>query len=399
MRKYVSCRLMLAVLAVLFVVTASPAAAVQVTPSNMQGWVLATVTSGNALFTPGPLGNLTGPGALWLYCGGDGSTSVPPYPGQIWMGTNAYDETRLEAITELSYDSWTSNSGIYKSGGGSWYDRWSGPRQQCGLRLFIDPQDATARRVLFYRPRGNDYAPYVDDMLYENAWVHNDCLDTGYWDVLDPSLTTGQFTHYSQSWGAILGLFPNGKIVQPALEPAAGEWPEVNPPNSPNACGISLEWGAEMYGLNDKPNVPWKNWWRETVNGIGWVDNVVIAVDYSGTVYDFEPDSIEVTVTGNATAMQSQVSYKSCRQRFFVPYGRVAARVTQSRFEEFCLDDGSPTATRVHCPSNPNPTLGQWTRVYGLLVPGYSNRWYNTDPIPNRFHTDIYDNHILNVGP
>lgn len=408
MKKCVSTRLLLSALVVACAITACSADVIKpsdlVAPGSPTGWSLVTVSSGNALFTAAPLG-CPGTGALWVAPGGDGSTSTPPYPGQIWMGTNAYNGTLLSDITTLTYDTWTSNSGIYKPTGTMLKDRWSGPRQQVTFRMCIDPGNGSPKRMLYFAPRGADYAPFVDDLSHENNWLTNDCLNGGRWYDFQYQVSMGQST-----WAEIVARYPNGRIAQPALQ-VGGAWPEASPPDSPNACGISLEWGAEMYGLNSgyqsSPGSPMytvpcsKNWWRECLNGIAWVDNVQVGVGGADpTVYDFEPETDPGVVTGSGKSLQALAAYKSCRLTRFDVVGKVA---NVGGDGEFQVDDGSPevplqnSATTtismdVWCRSIGTPTVsvGDWVRVRATLVPGYSNRWFDNGPIVNRFHTLPY---------
>lgn len=391
MSKSLSIKLALFAFTALVAISACSADTVVVKPSNMQGWVLATVSSAYASFNePAPLDNELAPGALYVGCGGAGSSNdgSEGYPGQIWMGTNAYTGKLLSEITELKYSTWTSNSGIYKPTGTAWYDRWSGPRQPIGLRLVVDPQIPGENvRMLYYRPRGNEFAPYVDDDGLVNMWVNHDCMLQGYW--VDINLGS---SYWNGSWSALLSRYPNGKIVQPTLQPGNGQWPEAIPPNTPNACSLSLQWGGEMYGLNNVPSVPAKNWWRESCNGIAWADNVRIGANGETTVYDFESDNPGNVVFTNTKFVHDLVSYRTRNMHNYVVAGKVTEPLTSYKKPgEFWVSDGSPTPVRVF-PGTPSiVSPGYQLKVFGLNVPGYSNRWYDTDPVLPRIHTTFWN--------
>lgn len=409
MRKPVYCKLASIVL-VGMLAAASCSAQIVVKPSDLvpagstTGWSLVNLNGGNAIFCVAPLGG-QGYGALLCVPGGDGSVATPPYPGQIWMGTNEYNGTALSALTELSYDTWLTNAGIYKTKDTFLKDKWSGPKQQITLQMCIDPGDGNPKRMLYYRPRGDDFAPYVDD--YANAWVHNVAVgtgETGYWYDFQYQVSLGKST-----WAEIAARYPNGTIAKPAQQTGSA-WPNPSTPDTPNACGISLEWGAEMYGLNSGGviggttplytcPISSNNWWRECLNGIGWADNVQIGVNGGfPTQYDFEPAETRVAVTGCGNALQSTVTYKSKYLQPFAVYGTVCAIGAGNG--EFELDEGSPSVfiqdktttipKKIWCKvpgSTPSVSIGDKVRVFGVLVPGYSNRWYADGPVVNRFHT------------
>ena len=362
------------------------AANVVVKPSDLKGWELATVSTGYATFTeraPVALVGLSiGKGAFYATCGAAGDSSSGVYPGQVWFGTNAYNGIRLDQITALSYYEWCTNSGIWNPNKAGLPDQWSPPRQPIGLRLIIDPQDSTPARMIYYRPRrttaGYGYAPYPDDTDELNYWVYHDFFNANARFV---EFIYNQGVYYGD-WNWLKARFPNGKIVQPALQ-VGGQWPEANPVNTPNACGLSFQWGGEMYGLCDLPTVPWRNWWRESYNGITWMDHFTIGVSGSNTVYDFEADAPGRTVACAPNATQDLVTYWSRLAQSYVIYGQV---VSPPGSEDFYVYDGRKTV-RVRCLFGDSVIReGDFCRVYGIILPSYSLQPLG-DPVPMRLHS------------
>jgi hypothetical protein len=444
----------LAVCALLLLTTAC-FAQTMVTPSNMQGWVLSTLNGAAAQWTVRPPGNGLGDGALWAYCGGEGSTSYENYPGQIWMGTNAYNGTKLSDIELMSYKTWTTNAGIYKNTGTMLKDRWSGPRSQFQIQMCIDPGDGGPKKILYYRPNGDaKSAPYVDGSMApnmtQNQWTDNTAVGptiTGYWLDLQVDVSATKLT----SWDAVKARFPNGSIAQPAQQPPTPfpypnpapegtyvPWPNPAIVDTPNACGISLFWGAEERGQSggldgaagSSPayHTPCtKNWWRESLGGISWVDDFKIITNTAWDEYDFEPEpgTVQTEVAGNVTALMNQVTWNSRLVRPFVAYGLVK----RLDVTEGCvwLEDGGATfpwqTGGAVSDAELNPTytyVGQWVkaepytalnamdlkvdtsfvRAKGVMVPGYSNRWFKTGRVPNRLHVKLgpgFDGNLIRL--
>ncbi|MDH7601271.1 MAG: hypothetical protein QHI38_03900 [Armatimonadota bacterium] len=394
------------VLAFVFLLAASScwAQVKVITPSNMQDMILATVTSANAWFAdPAPPGGLGGSGALFMSLGGDGSSSTGNYCGQVWLGTNAFAGVKLTDLTMLSYQTWCSNSGIWNAAQGT----WSPPRQPCTLRLVIntnDPLDPTPIRMLMFRPikltgasePGYGLAPYPEDFNYLNLWKTQDCLygGDGCWAEFyygqTPCLWTG-------TWGELLAKYPNATITIPELQ-VGGEWPEAYPVNTPNGCGLSLEWGAESRGGGDWPTQPWKNWWREALNAVGFVDYLQVGVGADYVVYDFEADSKNPPVAMNGKALQEGASRTGAQNWPFVVYGRCVERTLPVPSyppwrddAHFYLEDGSGQQIEVVCLQHEyaGVTLGKYYRVQGRALPRYSIM-PSGQPTPMRIHTDAW---------
>ena len=375
-----------------------------ITPSNMQDMVLATVSSAIAsLSDPAPPGGLGGSGALFMSLGGAGSDPAGNYCGQVWLGTNAYAGVKLADLTMLSYQAWCSNAGIWNAS----QQKWSPPRQPCTLRLVIntnDPMDPTPIRMLMYRPikltgadePGYGLSPYPEDFNYLNVWKTHDCLygADGCWAEFyygqTPCLWTG-------TWGELLAKYPNATIAIPDLQ-VGGQWPEAYPVNTPNGCGLSLQWGAESKGGGDWPNQPWKNWWRETLNAVGFADYLEVGVGANIDVYDFEADSKNPPVAVNGKGFQETAARNGARNWPFVVYGRCVERTLPVPSyppwrddAHFYLDDGSGQQVEVVCLQHEyvGVTIGKYYRVQGRALPRYSIMPQGSS-VPLRIHTDAW---------
>ena len=406
--------LVLSLVALLIAAAGAGADVKIVTPSDMQGMVLATVTSGSAMFQdpappPGAALGAGGTGAVYMALGQKGSCSTCDYCGQVWLGTNAYNGVALADIAQLSYETWCSNNGIWQGGT---QNKWSPPRQPCGLRLVIDtnndPPDAVPIRMLIFRPLKNaasgqigfGFSPYPEDFNYLNRWRSWDCLygADSIWAEFtynaSPCLWTG-------TWTELLAKYPNAKIAAPALQlPAgAGQWPPVeNPPDTPNGCGLSLQWGAETMINGDWPTQPWKNWWRDAWDGIGFVDYLQVGVGSNLDVYDFEADTKNEPLVASGKGFQASAMRASCLRWPYVVYGRAVTCTLPihgvtgwQAADHFCLEDGSGQQCEVVCQQHMviPVEVGKYYRVTGKAFPRYGLQ-AGGQPIPMRIHTDAY---------
>lgn len=399
---------------------------ITVTPSNPGDIVIATVNgaySEQTIAPPGP--GILGAGALWCSTGGNGSDTANGVPGQIWAGTNAYNGTALSAITELRYNYWNTNAGIHSPAKTNYPERWSPPRQPIGVRMVVDPNDGVSQPKMFiYRPLvygakgriGEGMAPYVDTSDRHNSWITVDCLadvgtsGPGAWQEIQWIDSATVPTLWTGSWTDLKARFPNGRIcLNTPQQPGNGEWPEAVPPNTPNACSLSLEWGGEMNASNayalsvGKPYPIWNNWYREACMGIAWVDNWRIGIEGQDVkVYDFEcdADGYKTPVTGSGASLASKATTNAYRKFPFIIYGKV----TSVSGDEFMVSDGSPVVYEQNSATPPGlprdvwckvsggvpVSVGDYVRVKAVNVPGFSNRYNADGPILNRFQTDIY---------
>ena len=406
-----SVRLVLSLVAVLTAMGGAGADCKVVTPSNLQGMVMGTVSSGFGALTdpvPPPGGALGagGSGALYMTLGGEGSGTTGDFSGQVWFGTNAYAGVKLSDLTTLTYEIWCSNSGIWNVA----QAKWSPPRQPCTLRLVIDtkdPQDPTPIRMLMFRPiklvgagePGYGFAPYPEDFNYLNRWKTCDCLygAEGCWAEFTYNVTPCLWTGPWFGAGGVLEKYPNAEITIPGLQ-VGGQWPPAYPVDTPNGCGLSLEWGAESKGGGDWPTQPWKNWWREAFNAVGFADYLQVGVGANLDIYDFEADGKNDPVVANGKGFQEKAAGSGCRNWPFVVYGR-AVTCTLPRWDitgwkeadHFCLDDGSGQQCEVVCQRHMviPVTIGKYYRVLGRALPRYSLQ-KGGDPVPMRIHTDAY---------
>jgi len=402
-----------------------------VKPSAMNGWVLTTIASANPI--PGFKGISTGfvdpapracpstpgstdilPGAFYAALGTFGSTSAAPPAdytcGQIWLGTNAYNGVALDNITDLLYYEWTTSSGIYASG----KKQWAEPRQPYGLCLVIKEADpSTVTHKLMYRPRnvasggqnGFGWPSYADATDYSNVWKRHDPLvDADLWMEFTYGAPTSTCL-WTGNWTAVKTKYPGATITIPALQvPGAngGEWPETQPVDTPNGCGVSIQWGAEAQaqqgGGPSWPYQPYLNWWRETWGGCGYVDNFEIGVGDTYDQYDFEADApghlVACATSWTQDSTAGKAPYYSHLNMEFKAFGKVISKplsywynVTQTvgspNGNEFFLDDGG-IGLRVFCPGN-TVSVGQWYAVTGKLMPAYGVH-VQGDPREMRLH-------------
>lgn len=400
------------------------AANVVVKPSNMNGWVLATITSANP--TPGYPGISTGfvdpeprglgrgdigVGAFYASLGGDGSTSAGPYPGQVWLGTNAYSGVALDNIADIEWHAWTCNGGIWNNN--SKY--WAPPRQPLGLRLVIkEASPSTVTRMLIWRPWNegspagfgkNDY--YPDDNAYLETWKIHNPTTGGLW--IDYTWNVGVV--WSGDWQGLRARYPGATIATPAVQ-VGGQWPEATPVNTPNGCGLSLQWGAEMYGTSsilpdaNPPKVPYVSWWRETINGACYVDCFEIDAGAGYETYDFESDTPGRLLASNTNATQDaggKAAYYGHVNMERRVVGKVIAQditknwnvthmIASPHVKEFILDDGG-VKIRVFCPGN-SVAVDQWYAVTGKIMPATS-MYVSGTPRSMRLHATVDDLQLI----
>jgi hypothetical protein len=211
-----------------------------VTPGNMNslGWFFSTSSGSVAAMVPGPAVPPLGIGSANLTVGADGN-------GAAQLRNTNYDGVRLDALTSLSYSTFTVN------GGGS---------QTPYILLNIDTNgDTTLDDQIFfeaeYQSGYNNSLPNQGANV-DGAWQTWNALAGGWWSVNGlGGLGAGANVN---NLSAYLAAAPNARII-----------------NSANGAG-----GVRLVAGFGAPN--WDN-------HVGFVDNFTIGTAAGTTTYDFEP--------------------------------------------------------------------------------------------------------------
>jgi hypothetical protein len=221
----------------------SAAAPIVVRPSNMQGWAFFD-DNGNG----GSYGMVSGPGAPPLGVGSANLAVVNTSQG-VALGTHAYQGTRLDYITTLTYSSYRISGGSALAG-------------SLGFDIDYDVTDTNTA----YQGRLT-FEPYYTNTVVTGAWqTWNTLTSTGtgnWWATGAPGNTMCPIGNPC-TWSEVLTDFPNAGMRTPGtlLFKAGSGWASFD----------------------------------------GNVDALVIGVYASNTAYDFEPDLDTPTPTSTPTA-------------------------------------------------------------------------------------------------
>lgn len=428
--------------------------AVIVKPSAMNGWVQGVdgpLVADVMLRDPAPpnrtdsLVEHTGSGAWYFYTGAAESTD--PAQGNGWIGTNQFAGVRLDKITNLSYLTWTDDSGLWmnREGAGTYLGRQlNAPRQPVHVEMLVDTDpnnagDPTQQIYIMHRPIGTKnlgmpgsgcertlpgwpYRMWAERSLANDVWV--------VWiPTTTPSIWDWQAGPRADGcwyWADILAQWPDAAIAASAVQDnmwPGGSWPSFS---TVTGCSLNFTAGARhfsaMSGMDPNHPLPnaWTVWWRDAQAMRYWLDDFTIAIDGDEgvveTTFDFEADAPgpEVCLTTKSARgreacgvgpimtrdlARGYVRYIEYGARYntFVLTGMVAEPDGEGYFgvgsKSFYIDDGFKK-TEVFCPDAgfyAGILSGQYVRVKGMLQIDYgqflstdtSNEFTAGDPEPN----------------
>ncbi|BCW99252.1 MAG: hypothetical protein KatS3mg024_2079 [Armatimonadota bacterium] len=299
---------------------------VLVTPSNMQGWVAASAdgkVTGDPRNYPAqgefressPPGNPLGPGAYNMQPGGG-----LDIPGQVWLGTDAYNGVYLRDITRLTYWHYTKLTGNNPPN-----ERVSQPPN---LQLLVT-RDGINYRYFIHMPWGTP--------TWENGELRNDGIgplsDYGAWKMVDCMTQGVWWDPYGGDWGGtwseLLQRYPLAQLKTPVS--VGNTWGAAQ---TLTGCSLNFEWGGRK--VTDRVTGPW---WKEGYWGDAFIDAFTIGVNGVETTYDFDVAPRAEVILNNRATRDPIIS--DAKNRFvFTVFGKVDFNQYFTA-DTFTVDDGS----------------------------------------------------------
>lgn len=239
----------------------SYASTVTVSPSAMNGWVVAKQSGGDKTasyeFTSGygtpPAGN--GSFHMWV-----GSAESDPLP-KVYLGTNALNGISLNKITQFKL---------------SICPRWNDYKNAQPVTVELAVSAGNNLRLFTFYPWGYEPNGYFGRFQWRefNLMVFN-----GAWE-----LTNSSSSNYRGDWSWLVSRYPGAKITTPP----AKDWPDGT--ISGTGMNIKIGAGKATDAMREKEL---KSWWKESCGCNAYVDKLIIGyLNDNGqeviTTYNFE---------------------------------------------------------------------------------------------------------------
>lgn len=387
----------LAAIAFLGMAACGRGAVVNVTPENMQGWVVALNQGAQAgLINHGPAGyererpfvaaddRDLGQGAFYAAIGFEGGDTPPT----AWLGLDtcngqALAGTALKRITALEYYAYNAHIPVATSNPNNWTSWklwWTYPRQLIQLQITAQSPDGKQRKQFWFMPWQKQKVRGENSGRHCKKWLRYDAIN---FNGPGPAMCGRWFTfgpprQEFDSWASLIRDYGDWTLAPTSTASFGnGGWKSAgwdnatDPPGDPTctATGMGLNFvtGARkaFAPVFEAETIRWANDYRGFK---GYLDGFTLGIDGRNVTFNFEPaaNSPQPKIIRLSNPDAAKVKPDG------IDLVKITGKVVERNGAMFALDDGSGTIIRgflyTDIQTGQNPAkLGEHWAVWGHL--------------------------------